>query len=307
MAGTATDPRTRYRDSLRDLFEYYDVDASAGFVDVDGPVDTVHYVAAGDGDGDPVVFFHGAATQGSDWIPLLPDLTEYRCLVFERPGHGRSPAFDHQDTSFRAVSESLTTGFLDALGLDSASLVGNSFGGYHALAYAASNPSRVDSLAVVGTPAGITRDVPFATRLFGVPGLNRLWYRLTRPGDVDDARDIYERINVADASALPEAFFRSYVAATRVPGRRETLRSQFEGIVGLRGASRSFLLREELPSIEAPTRFVWGDSDYFGSVSLGREVAAEMDADFFEVDAAGHMPWLEPDPAVAPLLIDFLP
>jgi pimeloyl-ACP methyl ester carboxylesterase len=57
-------------------------------------------------------------------------------------------------------------GFLDALGLDKASIVGNSFGGALALRTAARHPDRVERLVLMGS-AG----VPFEL----TPGLDAVW------------------------------------------------------------------------------------------------------------------------------------
>jgi len=299
------DARERYGAALDRLLDHYGVEARSRFVAVDGPVERLHYLDAGQGD--PVVLLHGAGTPVADWVPLLGALDGYRLVAFERPGHGLSDPFDHRGTAFREFSDQLVAAFLDALDLESAALVGNSFGGYHALAYSARHPERVDRLAVVGAPAGIERSMPLPTKLFGVRGLNRPWYRLTLPGDVDQARQFYRRINVADDEALPDVFFECYRASTSIPGRRETLLSQFEGIVGLRGGAPEFLIRDELGSIDVSTRFLWGEDDYFYPPSVGRAAASELpDAEFAAIDDAGHMPWLEPDSAVDESLAEFL-
>jgi len=294
------DGTDRYRTALEALRSHHEVDAQSAFADIDGPVESIHYLDTGDRGSDrpPVVCLHGAGTPGADWIPLIPDLADRRVIVPERPGHGLTPPIDYGGTDFRAVNRTLLANLLATLDVETVSLVGNSFGGYHALSFAAASPDRVDRLVVAGAPAGVDPKPPMATRLFGVPGVSALWYRLTLPDDIDDARDVYDRINVHDATGLSAPFCEAYLAATRVGGRRRTLLSGFRDIVGLRGFARSFLLRGELPDIDVPTRFVWGDADYFGSQALGRDVAATMpDATFVGVDDAGHMPWLEPGSA----------
>jgi pimeloyl-ACP methyl ester carboxylesterase len=56
----------------------------------------------------------------------------------------------------------------------------------------------------------------------------------------------------------------------------------------------TYALRPELSKLRAPTLFLWGDHDPFGTPSLGREMAAMMpDARVVEVSDAGHLPWLD--------------
>lgn len=298
----------QYRDAVERLLARHDVDARSRFADVDGPIGSVHYLDTGGGDGrPPVVCLHGAGTPGTDWVPLLPALGDRRVIVPERPGHGLTPPVDYAGSDLRTVNRSLLVDLVASLDVDGVALVGNSFGGYHALSFALAEPDRVERLVVAGAPAGVDPKPPFATRLFGVPGVSRLWYRLTLPDDVDEARDVYGRINVRDASALSDPFCEAYLASTRVPGRRRTLLSGFRDVVGLRGFVPSFLIDDELPDVDVPTRFVWGDADYFGAQSLGRTVADRMpDAEFVGLDDAGHMPWLEPHDGGVTAIREFL-
>lgn len=287
-------PAQRYRDALTALLDAYGIDADASHVPVDGPVESLHCLDTG-GTGEPVVLLHGAGTAAAEWVPLLPHIEDRRVVVPERPGHGLSPGLNYGGRDVRAVVRSLLRSLFESLDLGAVTVVGNSFGGYHALSVAAAAPERVTRLVLPGAPAGLERGCPFVTRAFGVPLVSRVWYPATLPDDIAAARTVYRRLDVADTSALSDTFLECYVASTRCPGRRETLRSMFGEIVGLRGFSRSFLLRDELPAIDVPTRFVWGDADFFGDQALGRRAADAMpSAEFVPLEATGHKPWLEP-------------
>ena len=49
------------------------------------------YVAeSGPADGTPIVFLHGAMVAGWMWTEQVQGLAEYRCLVPDLPGMGRS-------------------------------------------------------------------------------------------------------------------------------------------------------------------------------------------------------------------------
>lgn len=303
------DARARYRRALVGLLDDHGVEAKSRFVAVGGPVDSIHYLDTGEAGNDraPVLCLHGNGTPASDWVPLLPKFTDRRVLVPERPGHGLTPPSTYDPGTFAAVNRSLLVDLLDSLAVDAVTVVGNSFGGYHALSLAAHVPDRVERLVLAGAPAGVDPRPPMVVRLFGVPGLNRLWYRLSLPGDIAAARTVYRRLNVADASGLSTSFLEAYLAATSVPGRRRTLLSQFEDVVGLRGFSDSFLLGSRLDSVTPPTRLVWGDADFFGDQALGRRVAATLpDAEFVGVEDAGHMPWLEPDDTGRRAIVEFV-
>jgi pimeloyl-ACP methyl ester carboxylesterase len=108
------------------------------------------------GSGDPVVFLHGAA--GLQWDPFLDGLAE-RFTVFAPEHPGTTPGdpdgirpLDHLWDLVLYYDE-----LLDALGLDSAALVGHSFGGMVAAEVAASFPARVSKLVLISA-LGLWRD-----------------------------------------------------------------------------------------------------------------------------------------------------
>lgn len=134
-------------------------------VRVDG-VDTNYHDV---GSGPPVVLIHGSGpgvSAWANWRLTLPALAEqHRVLAPDVLGFGYTerPAgvrYD-LDTWVRHL-----VGFLDALGIDRASVVGNSFGGALALRLASAYPDRVDKLVLMGSVG-----VPFAI----TPGLDAVW------------------------------------------------------------------------------------------------------------------------------------
>jgi pimeloyl-ACP methyl ester carboxylesterase len=99
-----------------------------------------------------VVFLHGLVMDNlSSWYFSVanPVATQAEVLLYDLRGHGRS---ERTATGYRLddmVAD--LDGVLDAAGLGSrpVTLVGNSFGGLLALAFAVAHPSRVDGLVLV--------------------------------------------------------------------------------------------------------------------------------------------------------------
>ena len=86
----------------------------------------------------------------------------FRVIVPDMPGYGRSAKdVDHSDP-FGYLADTIR-GLLDELGIDSAHLIGNSYGGAAALRLALDTPHRVGKLVLMG-PGGIgtTRALPTA-------------------------------------------------------------------------------------------------------------------------------------------------
>lgn len=104
------------------------------------------------GDGEPVVFIHGALTR--DLLePLAGELTRrdgYRTIHFGRRGHGgRGLPAVPADIPGQASD---VVAILDALGIDRAHVVGHSFGAFIALELATRVPERLRSAILLEPP-----------------------------------------------------------------------------------------------------------------------------------------------------------
>lgn len=108
------------------------------------------YVAHGEGDA--VVFVHGALGDYRDWIELLAPFAEhYRTIAYSRRRHWPN-AWPDDDSGCDAGGQAADlTAVIDALELAPAHLVGHSYGALTALLLAAEQPDRVRAL-VLGEP-----------------------------------------------------------------------------------------------------------------------------------------------------------
>lgn len=110
--------------------------------------------------GVPIVFLHGSMVAGWMWMGQVEDLPEYRCLLPDLPGIGRSGR--ETWTSFAETADRVAEMILDRCPDGSAHLVGLSLGGIIGLHVAARHPERVRSVIVSGVPYGT---VPLPLRL----------------------------------------------------------------------------------------------------------------------------------------------
>lgn len=298
---------SRYEAALASLADHHSLDVRSDFFTVDvPPVDRVHYLVAGEGP--PLFFLHGVGVAASNWIPLLADLAEeYTCYALDRPGRGLSDPLDHTAVDFRSFDADLLAAFLDGVGVDACPVIGNSFGGFQALTFALDRPSKVESLALLGAPAGLSGDYPLAMRLGSLPVIGPKLVALAEPNDIAGARKLFGRAAVVHEEALSKPLLETYLAELDPPGRTASLASVFRDTLRIRGARPSAVIRKEIPGVEQPTLFVWGSEDQFFPPTVGRPVAAAMpDAQFVELDGVGHAPWLEPDDRTAAKLRSFL-
>src|SRR5260370_13035636 len=102
------------------------------------------------GEGCPIVGMH-AITHGSRDFEHVADrlASGWRLITPDWPGQGRSGPDAHPARLARYTD--LLAGFMDALNIDRAVLIGNSIGGSAAIAYAAPFPDRVSGLVLAGT------------------------------------------------------------------------------------------------------------------------------------------------------------
>ncbi|EMA11509.1 Pimeloyl-ACP methyl ester carboxylesterase [Haloarcula vallismortis] len=296
-----------YADAQARLADHYDVAAESRVTETDA-VGRVHYLVGGDPDSDPVVLLHGVGTPAATWLPLFPALThEYRVYAPDRPGLGLSAAPSYRNRDLRSFLVAYLLDLLDDLAVERPHVVGNSHGGLQSFLLAIDH-DRVDRLQLVGAPGGVSRDLPLLFRLLTVRGLNRVLLWLLNRGDpVENARQSMQRVNVVEASAIPEVFYELLAAGQGLPGRGESQRSLATAQGSYGRAHPLFDIRNEITQIHRPTQFVWGTDDAFWSPGVGRPVAETMpDAQFHELPGHGHTPWLEPDDAAAELVREFL-
>ena len=121
------------------------------------------------GDGFPALFIHGSGpgvSAWADWRLVMPALSgRLRVIAPDMAGFGFSerPAGIRYDLD-TWVAQAI--GLLDALGLEQADVVGNSFGGALALAMAIRHPQRVRRLVLMGS-VGVPFDI--------TEGLDAVW------------------------------------------------------------------------------------------------------------------------------------
>lgn len=106
------------------------------------------------GEGDPVLLLHGSGPGVSAWanwrLPIEHLSPRLRLLAPDFAGFGYTTAPDGVEYS-RELWLGQVVAFLDALGIERTSVVGNSFGGSMALALAIAHPDRVDRLVLMGS------------------------------------------------------------------------------------------------------------------------------------------------------------
>lgn len=121
------------------------------FIEIEGV--RIHYVEMGvaSADAAPIVLVHGASGNLGDMVEsIMPELAKrHRVIAFDRPGHGWSERPGGDDASDPAAQARLLHEALAKLGIERPVLLGHSWGGALATAYALRFPDDLSGLLVL--------------------------------------------------------------------------------------------------------------------------------------------------------------
>jgi len=128
------------------------------------------------GEGKPIVLIHGSGPGVSayaNWRLILPKVSKYaRCIAVDMAGFGYTELEPGATYTLEYWLEHLAS-FLDALGLERASFLGNSFGGMLATHFALRHPERVERIAMMGSNLLSFEITPALDKLWGQHELSR--------------------------------------------------------------------------------------------------------------------------------------
>jgi pimeloyl-ACP methyl ester carboxylesterase len=294
----------RFVRAQRALLDHYGITARSRYLELERPRMRAHALDVGSGE--PFVVLHGGDGQAVDWAPLMAELQhDVRMVAVDRPAFGLSDPFDYRTTDLRRHAADFVTSVLDALDLESATLVAGSMGGFFALSTALDRPERVRRLIFVGMPLGISRTCPLPFRLLcGVPGLTRLVMMRTARSGIEARRKQYVKMFSVDLAKVPDIYFEMQAAGMAMPGAMPTWVTLLRRIAGLRGIRREVVLEDELVSLRAPPLLIWPEHDMIPAAE-GRSAAERMPSARCEVlEGVGHFPFLEAPRDCARLIRD---
>jgi len=150
--------------------------AKGSFVSVDGK--KVHYIEKGNGE--PVIFIHGFLYHTVMWKKNMDALAEkFKVYAIDLYGWGFSERLDETEYGFERYAKQVM-GFMDALNIPKASLVGQSMGGGISVHVAAYHPQRINRLILVD-PAVLPYPETVTGRIYQLPFVGEFLNAI--PGD----------------------------------------------------------------------------------------------------------------------------
>jgi 4,5:9,10-diseco-3-hydroxy-5,9,17-trioxoandrosta-1(10),2-diene-4-oate hydrolase len=244
------------------------------------------------GSGPAMVMLHGGgpgASGVSNYSRNIDALAEhFRVIVPDMPGYGRSAKGVDQSDPFGYLADTVR-GLMDELGLATAHLIGNSYGGAAALRLALDTPHRVDKLVLMG-PGGIgtTRAAPTA-------GLKSLLSYYGGDGPSRAKLESFIRnYLVYEGASVPESLIdRRYTASVDPAVVADPPLRRPSGPMALRTLWRMDLTRDRrLRHLETPTLVLWGRDDKVNRPAGGPMLANLMpNAELVMTSHTGH--WMQ--------------
>jgi pimeloyl-ACP methyl ester carboxylesterase len=244
----------------------------------------LHYAERGDPAGQAILFLHGWPDSWFSFSRVLPLLPErHHVFAVDQRGFGESErperGYGIGDLAGDAAA------FLDAVGVERATVVGHSMGTFVARRIAVAHPERVGRVVLIDSAVSpvnpVTRDVQATVR------------GLADPVPIAFAREF--QAGTAHVP-LPAEFFERVVAeSVKAPAR--VWREVFEGMLAFDDAG-------QLGGIAAPTLLLWGERDaLFPSRDEQHRLAALIpNARLAIYPETGHCPnWERPEQVAADL------
>jgi pimeloyl-ACP methyl ester carboxylesterase len=268
--------------------------AESKFITVEGV--KLHYQEMGSGA--PLLCLHGAgpgASAESNFRLNAGPLSEkFRVILLDSPQYGKSAKVVLTEPRLK-FNARILNGFMNALSIDKAQIVGNSMGGQIGLKLGLDFPERLTKIVIIGSTPMVPIFAPFPVE--GIKLIAR-YYKGAGPSR-EKLRELLETI-VYDSSFLTDQIFEERYQASIDP---ET--------VELFGKRQGEIPREnlgpELPKLKAKLLAVWGMDDRFGALDVGLQMTRIVpDARMHIFTKCGHWAQVEHAAAFNRLVLDFL-
>ncbi len=241
------------------------------------------------GEGQPLVLIHGLGSSGRDWEFQVAEFSKrYRVITPDLRGHGRSDksAGPYSMKMFAADTVML----FDALGVESAHVVGLSLGGGVAFQLAVDYPARVKSLVIVNSaPELILRTlvekIAVYQRFVIVPllGMRRMGQALA-----------------------PRLFPKPQHAALRTQFVERLAQNDPRAYLDTVRAMVGWSVTERLPTIQCPTLVISADQDYTPVSLKEAYVKAIPNAQLAVIPDAHHATPMEVPDKFNALVMEFI-
>lgn len=251
----------------------------------------IHYIEAGSGP--TVILLHGLGGDTTNWAATIPALAaKYHVYVPDQIGFGQS---DKPVMNYRvATLVEFLDQFYKKLGIEKATVVGNSLGGWTAASFAISHPGKVDKLVLVSA-AGYT------AKRWGGPELTKDIYSVLNPSTTADLKRAMSAV-FYNKAMITDQFVETLFTNKLKKGDGYTINAFIDSI--MRGED---YIDDKVKTIKAPTLVIWGREDGLTPLGMGEAFAQDIPgAQKVIIEKCGHVAQLEKPAEFNAALLKFL-
>ncbi len=251
--------------------------------------------------GSKVILLHGGNGSIEFWLYNIATLAQnHQVYAFDMVGAGKS---DCPDAAYSLADQAqFLHGLMAALGIDTATLIGNSMGGGVALEFTKLYPDRVDRLVLVDS-MGFGPEISLGIRLITLPAI----VNLLRPGRWMIPAML--RSNFYDGNSLPPEWIELRYPIFAIPGRNHVILKLGQSNFNLFGVLPEVYqpILTSLPQISQKTLIIWGDCDRIIPVKHAYIAAERLPNSQLHIfPNCGHHPYLEYPTQFDRLVLAFL-
>ncbi|WP_309739779.1 alpha/beta fold hydrolase [Chamaesiphon sp. OTE_20_metabat_361] len=251
--------------------------------------------------GSKLILLHGGNGSIEFWLYNIAELAQHhQVYAFDMVGSGKS---DFPDGTYSLTEQAeFLAGFMTALNIDTATLIGNSMGGGVSLEFTRLYPDRVDRLVLVDS-MGLGKEISLGIRLITLPAI----VSLLRPGRWMIPAML--RSNFYNSRQLPPEWIEFRYPIFAIPGRNAVIlrlgQSNFT-LAGVRSDVYQPIL-DSLAQITQKTLIIWGENDRIIPVKHAYIAAAGLPNYQLAIfPNCGHHPYLEYRDDFNQLVLNFM-
>lgn len=268
--------------------------ARGKFVDLGGR--KTHYIEKGEGE--PIILLHGFFYDSYLWAENIDALGQhFKVYALDLWGCGYSTR-EPLDYGYQLYTDQLVL-FMNSLGIQRASLVGQSMGAGTAMMFCLQHEQRVNKLLLVDA-AGLPNALPLAARLVNSPMIGEFLMGL----NTDVLRkDILGKVFIHNKTLVTNAYFGDVT-------RFHKIKNSIEAMLAIQRRNFFDKLSDEincLSEVTVPILLAWGKEDRAIPVQRGRDMHRILKGSRLEImDNAGHVPNFERAEEFNQLAVNFL-
>jgi pimeloyl-ACP methyl ester carboxylesterase len=257
------------------------------------------------GDGPPLLLLHGSGPGVTGWRNYRGNLGFFaehsRCLVLEFPGFGVSDDFGGHPmvTALDSVVR-----FVDALGLDSVDIIGNSMGGGVGISYAINHPDKVRRLVTIG---GIGKNIFSPGPGEGIKLLQEFTEAPTRERLIQWLHSMVYDPAMVTEELIEERWTQATDPETLDSARRMYGKAAFAQMVKMMEASDAPPPWAMMHKVKAPTLLTWGRDDRVSPLDMALiPMRTIPNAELHVFPNCGHWAMIEQKEAFESAVLAFL-